>query len=155
LRSTGTKVRARASNGPNSLNELKKQLEARTRELAEALQQQTATSEVLRVISSSPTDVQPVFDTIAANGLRLCGATFSLVIRFNGDVMELASFHKLGDPTGFRQAFPRRPHLGGANDRAILTRAIAHIPDIWEDPDYVYRGLAQATGYRSILSVPM
>src|SRR6516165_20695 len=122
--------------------ELEQKLEARTRELAEALQQQTATSGVLRVISSSPTDAQPVFDTIAANALRLCGATFSLVIRFNGDVMELASFHKLGNPTGFRHAFPRRPGRGGANDRAILTRAIAHIPDIWEDPDYVYRGLA-------------
>src|SRR5215472_5840092 len=69
--------------------------------------------------------------------------------------MELASFHKLSDPTGFRQAFPRRPGSGGANDRAILTRSIAHIPDIWEDPDYAYRDLAQATGYRSILSVPM
>jgi signal transduction histidine kinase len=141
---------------------LEQQLEECRRELAEAhehlvegLEQQAATFEVLRVISSSPTEVQPVFDTIAANAQRLCGATFSLVIRFDGDVMELASFHNLGDPTGFRQAFPRRPGRGGANDRAILTRAIAHIPDIWEDPDYVYGGLAQATGYRSILSVPM
>src|SRR3984893_12233197 len=131
---------------------------ARTRELTESLEYQTATGDILRVISSSPTDVQPVFDTIAANAVRLCGATFSVVIRFDGDLMELASFHKLGDPTGIealRRAFPRRPGPGGAADRAILTRAIAHIPDVWEDPDYVHRGLAQATGYRSILSVPM
>src|ERR1700730_9057796 len=131
---------------------------ARTRELTESLEYQTATGDILRVISSSPTDVQPVFDTIAANAVRLCGATFSVVIRFDGDLMELASLHKLGDPTGIealRRAFPRRPGPGGAADRAILTRAIAHIPDVWEDPDYVYRGLAQATGYRSILSVPM
>src|SRR5262249_35353931 len=155
LRSTGAKVVTRVGQRPKPHVDLEQQLEKYRRELTEALEQQTATSEVLRVISSSPTEVQPVFDTIAVNALRLCGATFSLVIRFDGDVMEPASFHKLGDPTGFRHAFPRRPGRGGANDRAILTRAIAHIPDIWEDPDYVYRGLAQATGYRSILSVPM
>jgi len=155
LRSTGTKVVTRVGQRPKPHVDLEQQLEKYRRKLTEALEQQTATSEVLRVISSSPAEVQPVFDTIAVNALRLCGATFSLVIRFDGDVMELASFHKLGDPTGFRHAFPRRPGRGGANDRAILTRAIAHIPDIWEDPDYVYRGLAQATGYRSILSVPM
>ena len=64
----------------------------------------------------------------------------------------------LSDPTGIealRRAFPRRPDPGGATDRAILTRAVAHISDVWKDPDYVHRGLAQATGYRSILSVPM
>src|SRR6516165_5413671 len=144
-----------AAMAQESTTDLECRLAQAQRELIEAREQQTATSEVLRVISSSPTEVQPVFDTIAVNALRLCGATFSLVIRFDGDVMELASFHKLGNPTGFRHAFPRRPGRGGANDRAILTRAIAHIPDIWEDPDYVYRGLAQATGYRSILSVPM
>ena len=130
----------------------------RTRELTESLEYQTATGDILRVISSSPTDVQPVFDTIAANARRLCGATFSVVVRFDGDLMELASFHMLSDPTGIealRRAFPRRPDPGGAADRAILTRAVAHIPDVWEDPDYVHRGLAQATGYRSILSVPM
>jgi signal transduction histidine kinase len=111
------------------------------------------------VISSSPINVQPVFDTIAANAVRLCGATFSAVIRFDGEVMELVSFHKLGDPTGIealRRAFPRRPDPGGAADRAILNKAIADIPDVWDDPDYApFRGLAQATGYRSIISVPM
>ena len=131
----------------------------RTRELTELLEYQTATGDILRVISSSPINVQPVFDTIAANAVRLCGATFSAVIRFDGEVMELVSFHKLGDPTGIealRRAFPRRPDPGGAADRAILNKAIADIPDVWDDPDYApFRGLAQATGYRSIISVPM
>jgi GAF domain-containing protein len=131
----------------------------RTRELSESLEYQTATGDILRVISSSPIDVQPVFDTIAANAVRLSGATFSVVIRFDGEMMELVSSHKLGDPTGIealRRAFPRRPTPGGAADRALLNKAIAHIPDVLDDPDYApFRELAQATGYRSIMSVPM
>jgi signal transduction histidine kinase len=131
----------------------------RTRELSESLEYQTATGDILRVISSSPIDVQPVFDTIAANAVRLSGATFSVVIRFDGEMMELVASHKLGDPTGIealRRAFPRRPDPGGAADRALLNKVIVHIPDVLDDPDYArFRGLAKATGYRSIISVPM
>src|SRR5215831_20625971 len=72
LRSTGTKAGARVSNGPNSRIELKKQLEARTHELAEALEQQAATSEILRIISSSPGELEPVFETMLANAVRIC-----------------------------------------------------------------------------------
>src|SRR5262249_43242501 len=82
--------------------ELEQKLGARTRELseargdlAEALEQQTATSEVLRVISRSPTDVQPVFDTIAESAVRLCRGQFSFVVRFDGDLLHFASCHGL------------------------------------------------------------
>jgi signal transduction histidine kinase len=127
-------------------------------QVTEALEQQTATSEILRVISSSPTDVQPVFDTIAASALSLCGALWSAVLRFDGEMITLAALHNLSDPAGseaVRQAFPRRPSRRGATDRAILTRAIAYVPDVREDPEYQLQGLAQAAGYRSHLSVPM
>ena len=134
------------------------EVQERTRDLSESLEFQTATSEILRVISSSPTDIQPVFDTIAANALRLCEATFSAVLLFDGDVMRLASHHKLIDPEAaeaLQRAFPRRPQRGGATDQAILTGRIAHIPDVEDDPSYQHSGLASATGYRSILAVPM
>ena len=78
----------RASNGPNSLTELKKQLKARTRELAEALEQQTATSEVLRVISSSPGELDAVFKAILANATRLCDANFGILYQCDGDVFQ-------------------------------------------------------------------
>ncbi len=134
------------------------ELQAKNTDLTETLEQQTATGEILRVISSSPTDVQPVFDTIAASALSLCGALWSAVLRFDGEMITLAALHNLSDPAGseaVRQAFPRRPSRRGATDRAILTRAIAYVPDVREDPEYQLQGLAQAAGYRSHLSVPM
>src|SRR4029453_13574486 len=125
--------------------------------LAETLEQQAATSEILRVISSSPTDVQPVFEAIAANALRLCDATFSSVFRFDGELIHLAAHHHL-NPAGaaaFRSAYPSRPSRGGATHRAILTGKIAHIADVLKDPEYTYHDAARAAAYRSALSVPM
>ena len=134
------------------------EVQARTRELTESLEYQTATGDILRVISSSPTDIRPAFDTISANALRLCGASFSAVLLFDGEFIRLESPHNLSDPQAIealRRAFPRRPDPGGATDRAILTRSITHIPDVMEDPAYKHGDLARATNYRSILSVPM
>jgi PAS domain S-box-containing protein len=126
-------------------------------QVTEALEQQTATSEILRVISSSPTDVQPVFDTIAGSALRLCDGHFSAVVRFDGELMHLVALHSV-TPEGreaLERAYPRRPSPGGLTDQAILTRAIAHVPDVLDDPGYGHRNLALAANYRSMLAVPL
>ncbi len=124
------------------------ELEARNRDLTEALEQQTATSEILRVISSSPTDVQPVFDTIAANALRLCDATWSAVTRYDGEMMHLVSHHNVGDPREWRRCAapsPGGPARVGVNDHAILTRTIANVTDT-EDPGYQFGELRPRDG---------
>src|SRR5262249_31064359 len=114
LRSTGTKARAHVSNGPNSLIELKKQLEARTRELAEAredlaeaLEQQTATSEVLRVISSSPGELEPIFQAMLANATRLCEANFGSLYLYEGDAFRITAMHNA--PPAYQEVRRREP----------------------------------------------
>ena len=134
------------------------ELRAKNASLTEALEQQTATSEILRVISSSPTDVQPVFETIAANALRLCAATFSAVFRFDGDLIHLAALHNLSNPEGaeaLRRAFPAPPGRSGSVARSILSRRIEYVRDVLEDPEYRIQDVARAAAYRSSLSVPM
>jgi len=129
----------------------------RTQELENALQQQTAISGILRVISSSPTDVQPVFDTIAASALDLCGAVSALVFTFDGALIHLAANANV-DPeaeSAWRAAFPRPPSRDTTVARAILTGKVSAIPDVLDDPDYAIGDMAVGTGFRSTLAVPL
>src|SRR5262249_47614419 len=129
-------------------------------ETKEALERQTATSEILRVISSSPTDVQPVFDAIAEASMRLCGAHSSLVTTFDGDLLHLVAQADIS-PEGrevVRDVYPRRPSRGFASGRSILTRAIVQIPDLMADVEFdvqVGAVVAKVRDFRSILAVPM
>jgi len=123
----------------------------------EALEQQTATSEVLRVISSSPTNLQPVFDTIAEHATRLCHAQHGVVLRFDGKLIHLVALAN-ASPEGedaLRRLFPTPPGRHTAASRAILTGATINIPDVQNDPDYAVAGTARTAGYRSIVAVPM
>jgi signal transduction histidine kinase len=124
--------------------------------VSEALEQQTATSEILRVISRSPTDVQPVFDAIAGSALRLCGATHSVVGRYDGELLHLAAHAHVGAEgvEAMRQLFPMRPSRTITSTRAILDRTVVHLPDVLEDPDYD-RPTALAMQNRATLAVPM
>ena len=112
------------------------------KETKEALEQQTATSEILRVISQSPTDVQPVFDTIAAAALKLCHASSANVFTFDGELIHLAAFVNVNPEDGeaIRHVFPRPPGRDTAVGRAILTRDVVAIPDVLEDPRVCDRG---------------
>src|SRR5499427_576222 len=134
------------------------ELQAKNASLSEALEQQTATSEILRVISSSPTDVQPVFETIAANALRLCTANFSAVFRFDGELIHLAALHNMENPEGaeaLRRAFPAAPGRGGTVARSIQSGRLEYVRDVLEDSEYRIQEVARAAAYRSSLSVPM
>ena len=152
--------RPEARNAPTaqvSTADLQEQLDRRTRELEEALQQQTATSEVLSIIRRSPADAQPVFDAIVQSAARLCGAIFSVVYLCDGDRLRVAATknwtREATSQLQQRQELkrPDRSHLGG---RAILDRAIVHVPDVLEDPEYS-RELALAGGWRAVLAVPL
>jgi signal transduction histidine kinase len=113
-------------------------------ELKESLEQQTATSEILGVIASSPTDVQPVLDTVAKNAARLCEATDAQIRLVEGDGHRLvASFGTLPAPE-FRVTSPDNPF-----SRAILMRETIHIHDVQES------GWAPSSGTRTLLSTPM
>ena len=125
-------------------------------ETKEALERQTATSEILRVISSSPTDVQPVLDAVAEHSARICGAMFTSVYRFDGELIHMGAHHNY-PPAALqrsRQFFPTRPNRQLFSARAILERAVIHVPDVERD-EHVAQDFLREVGFRSVLSVPM
>ena len=133
------------------------EVQAHSRELAEALEYRTATSEVLNVISRSPTDTQPVFDAIAESTARVCRAEFCHVFRFDGELIHYMASYGLS-PEGseaVRQAYPMAPGRGSCVARAILSGAVEQIPDILADPDYAQGSVAGVMKFRSIVAVPM
>jgi GAF domain-containing protein len=131
--------------------------QASKRELKESLEYQTAISDVLNVISRSPTDVQPVFDMIAKCAMELCHAEFCNVFRFDGQLVYFAASHGTRPEVRTlmlaRGALP--PGRGNAAGRAILSNAIEELPDVSADPDYALRDIAKAGAYGSIMAVPM
>jgi two-component system, NtrC family, sensor kinase len=126
-------------------------------ETKEALERQTATSEILRVIASSPTDVQPVFDAIAQSATRLCGGLFGSVYQFDGTLIHMVAHHNYPSAAlEFSQrTFPTRPSRHLFTTRAVLTGAPVNIPDVLKDPDYAAHDVMRASGFRSVLTIPM
>ena len=136
---------------------LRKQLDQRTLELAEALEQQAATAEVLRVISRSPTDIQAVFEIIGARAEKLCEAEISVISMVDGELVHLASIDGVTTDgvEAVRRVFPMRLDDETVTARAIRARAVCHVPDVLDDSLYQNKETAQASGYRGCLAVPM
>jgi GAF domain-containing protein len=127
-----------------------------TSALSEARDQQTATAEILRVISSSPTDVQPVFDAVVESAVRLCDGLYGFVGRFDGEQIYIAAHYNytLEALSTIQRMYPMRPSRQQASGRVILTGAIVHIEDAQQDPEYA-RELARAGGWQGLLGVPL
>jgi signal transduction histidine kinase len=131
--------------------------QASKRELQESLEYQTAISDVLNVISRSPTDVQPVFDMIAKSAMELCHAEFCNVFRFDGQLVHFVAAHGTR-PEARRltlSRFPVPPGRGFAAGRAILSNTVEELPDVSADADFALREIAKAGAYGSIVAVPM
>src|SRR5262245_31510638 len=134
------------------------EVQARNAELRVALEQQTATSDILRVIGSSPTSIQPVFDSIAANAGKLCNGLFSSLFQFDGELLHWVASNTTASRNLLElmhRLFPRRPTRSNGVGRAILDRMVVHIPDVEADPDYRHQDVTRMIGMRSGIWVPM
>src|SRR5262249_46539279 len=174
LRSTGTKVR-RIARESNSSTRLREQLEARTRELDEAwryvdevqrqltearqqttkaLERQTANAEILKIISSSPANLQSVLDAVVSSAARFCGADDVTIFELEGQELQAtAHWGPIPQPIGVRMPCVR----GGVNGRTVLERRPVHVLDLQAETDEFPDGsaFAKKLGHRTTFGVPL
>ncbi len=156
-RRSRTPTRRKTPATSSQISDLQARIDSCVRELNEAREQQTATSEVLKVISRSPNDLQPVFQTIGVRAEKLCGAEVSVIAITDSDQIRLVSIHGMS-PEGVeavRRAFPMNRNEETMTARAIRTSMICHVPDVLSDPLYQNKQVARTSGYRGCLAVPM
>jgi GAF domain-containing protein len=150
-RSKGTKARTCVDRASRA--ELERRLEARTREMDEAREQQASTAAILRAISSSPTDVRAVLNAVVTAAARLCEALDATILLRDGDaVVPLTHSGPLGAPFGQRQPLTRQWVTG----RAVLEARTIHVPDLLESDEFLEgREMAVRYGHRATLVVPL
>src|SRR5262249_39053169 len=137
------------------------EVQARRRELSESLEQQTATSEVLKVISRSPGELGPVFDAMLANAVHICGASFGGLYQLDDGAWRAAAM--FGVPPAFAEFWqrgPQRPDPRTALGRVAETKQTVHLADVTTEPAYVendsiFVAAVKLGGFRTILAVPM
>ena len=159
-RGTALKARRRAS---SSVADLQEQLDRQARELDESLEQQTATSEVLRVISSSPGELEPVFKAMLENATRICHAKFGVLQLYEGRAFRIGAIHNA--PPAFAEAMARRELLMRPTPqhpfrRMVTTKEVVQIADLTDSPAYKERDygvvmLVELASARTFLAVPM
>jgi signal transduction histidine kinase len=132
------------------------EVQVRTRDLAESLQQQTATANVLKAISRSAFDLKTVLDALVEAAARLCEADQGTIARERGGVyLRVATYGFPDDFTEYVRNLPVVPERGTATGRALLEGKVVHIPDVQADPEYTFVEAQKLGGFRTILSVPM
>ena len=131
-------------------------LRERTDDLGESLQQQTATADVLKVISRSAFNLNAVLQTLVDSAARLCDADKAFITRQRDGVFYRAEDYGFSrDFAEFVQDVPVKPERGTAAGRALLERHVIHIPDVLADPEYTWLEAQRLGDFRSILAVPM
>ena len=141
-----------------AISEIQAKNRALKRQLSEALEQQTATSEVLGIISSSPGELEAVFEAILANAVRLCGAKFGNLWLYDNDAFRISATH--GAPPRYSEFLRRKPVIRAAPDnnfgRMLQTRRAVHVKDLRaETKDNLRRESVNLAGMRSLVLVPM
>jgi two-component system NtrC family sensor kinase len=126
------------------------------RELRQSLQQQTATADVLKVISRSTVDLEAVLNTLAETVTRLCRADYSTMYRRRDDKYHLVAAYGVSEEVEeFVRTHPFIPDRGTLTGRVGLERRVVHIPDVLSDPEYTYHELQKIAGYRAMLGIPL
>src|SRR5262245_42563357 len=125
--------------------------------LITALDEKAAIREVLPIVSSSTTNLEPVFEAILGSAVRLCRAAFGAIYRYDGHVVEFAGGYNLPaeQVLEFRRQFPTRPHRGLLAMRAIMDEAVVQVSDLEQDGEFRDQQLTRAAGIRSMVALPL